>query len=76
MTIEELIRKHNLFVQITINASDGAYPMFDCTLINLATNERTPIVGYDRYNYDEAVKYGMDAAEKKLQCKMLNNIKS
>ena len=64
MTIEELIRKHNLFVQITIDASDGAYPMFDCTLINLATNVRTPIVGYDRYDYDEAVKYGIEAADK------------
>lgn len=64
MTIEELINKHNLFVEITVDFSDGAYPMYDCTVIDLATCEKRPVVGFDRYMYHQALKYGIEAAEK------------
>lgn len=64
MTIEELINKHNLFVEITVDFSDGAYPMYDCTVIDLTTCEKHPIVGFDRYMYPQAVQYGIEAAEK------------
>lgn len=64
MTIEELISKHNLFVGITVDFSDGAYPMYDCTVIDLATCEKHPIVGFNRYMYSQALEYGIDAAEK------------
>ena len=63
MTIEELINKHNLFVEITVDFSDGAYPMYDCTVIDLATCEKHHIVGYDRYSYPQALEYGIEAAE-------------
>jgi len=64
MTIEELINKHNLFVEITVDFSDGAYPMYDCTVFDLAICEKHPIVGYDRYSYSQALEYGIEAAEK------------
>lgn len=64
MTIEELINKHSLFVEITVDFSDGAYPMYDCTVIDLATCEKHPVVGFDRYMYPQALKYCIEAAEK------------
>jgi uncharacterized ubiquitin-like protein YukD len=64
MTIEELLNKHNLFVEITVDFSDGVYPMYDCTVIDLAICEKYPIVGFNRYMYSQALEYGIDAAEK------------
>jgi uncharacterized ubiquitin-like protein YukD len=64
MTIEELINKHNLFVEITVDFSDGAYPMYDCTVIDLATCEKYPIVGFNRHMYSQALEYGIETAEK------------
>lgn len=54
MAMKWLREKHNLFIQITVDFSDGAYPMYDVCVFKLATC--TPIIvnGYNRYSYKEA----------------------
>ena len=69
MTIEELINKHNLFVEITVDFSDGAYPMYDCAVIDLAICDKHHIRGYDRYSYSQAIEYGIEAAEEIIKRK-------
>ena len=52
---------HNLFITFELDFSDGAYPMFDAVVYNLATCKKYPIINYDRYSYikgtEAAIKY-------------------
>ena len=54
-----LKKVHNLFIQITVDFSDGAYPMYDVCVIDLAKCTSIVINGYNRYSYEEAIKAGI-----------------
>lgn len=56
MAMKWLREKHNLFIQITVDFSDGAYPMYDICVVNLATCISFIVNGYNRYSYKEAVE--------------------
>jgi len=56
MVMSWLRESHFLFIQITVDFSDTAYPMYDSTVINLATCDKIAITGYNRYNYKDAVE--------------------
>ena len=59
-----LRRKHNFFIQVTVDFSDGAYPMYDVCVIDLARCTSIIVNGYDRYNfiqaYETAIKYCLE----------------
>ena len=59
-----LMAIHNLFITFELDFSDGAYPMFDAVVYNLATCEKYPIINYDRYSYikgtEAAIKYCLE----------------
>jgi hypothetical protein len=61
MACRWLTAVHNLFITFELDFSDGAYPMFDAMIYNLATCEKYPIINYDRYSYikgtEAAIKY-------------------
>lgn len=61
MACRWLTAAHNLFITFELDFSDGAYPMFDAVVYNLATCEKYPIINYDRYSYikgtEAAIKY-------------------
>ena len=59
MAMRWLSEKHNLFIQITVDFSDGAYPMYDVCVIDLAKCTSIVINGYNRYSYEEAIKAGI-----------------
>lgn len=64
MTRRWLMAVHNLFITFELDFSDGAYPMFDAVVYNLATCEKYPIINYDRYSYikgtEAAIKYCLE----------------
>ena len=64
MTCRWLTAIHNLFITFELDFSDGAYPMFDAVVYNLATCEKYPIINYDRYSYikgtEAAIKYCLE----------------
>jgi hypothetical protein len=55
---------HNLFITFELDFSDGAYPLFDAVVYNLATCKKYPIINYDRYSYikgtEAAIKYCLE----------------
>lgn len=55
---------HNLFITFELDFSDGAYPMFNAVVYNLATCKKYPIINYDRYSYikgtEAAIKYCLE----------------
>lgn len=64
MTMKWLREKHNLFIQITVDFSDGAYPMYDACVVDLARCTSIIVIGYDRYYYTQAcetaIKYCLE----------------
>ena len=64
MACRWLTTTHNLFITFELDFSDGAYPMFDAVVYNLATCEKYPIINYDRYSYikgtEAAIKYCLE----------------
>ena len=64
MAMKWLREKHNLFIQITVDFSDGAYPMYDVCVVNLAICTSIVVIGYDRYSYTQtcetAIKYCLE----------------
>jgi hypothetical protein len=64
MACRWLTAAHNLFITFELDFSDGAYPMFDAVVYNLATCEKYPIINYDRYSYikgtEAAIKYCLE----------------
>ena len=64
MACRWLTAVHNLFITFELDFSDGAYPMFDAVVYNLATCEKYPIINYDRYSYikgtEAAIKYCLE----------------
>lgn len=56
MVMKWLREVHNLFIQITVDFSDGAYPMYDVGVVNLAICTSITVNRYDRYSYKEAVE--------------------
>ena len=64
MAMKWLREVHNLFIAFELDFSDGAYPMFDAVVYNLATCEKYPIINYDRYSYikgtEAAIKYCLE----------------
>ena len=59
MAMKWLREAHNIFIQITVDFSDGAYPMYDVCVIDLAKCTSIVINGYNRYSYEEAIKAGI-----------------
>jgi hypothetical protein len=57
---------HNLFIQITVDFSDGAYPMYDVYVVNLATCTSIAVNGYDRYSSKDACKTAIKYCLKNL----------
>ena len=57
---------HNLFIQITVDFSDGAYPMYDVCVVNLAICTSIVVNGYDRYSYKEAVEVAIKYCLEKI----------
>ena len=64
MAMKWLREKHNLFIQITVDFSDGAYPMYDACVVDLARCISITVIGYDRYYYTQAcetaIKYCLE----------------
>lgn len=64
MVMKWLREKHNLFIQITVDFSDGAYPMYDVCVVNLARCTSIIVNGYNRYSYTQAcetaIKYSLE----------------
>ena len=56
MAMAWLREEKKLFVEIRINYEDGAYPMYDAFVHNVATCEQYSVLGYDRYFYNDAVE--------------------
>jgi hypothetical protein len=59
MTMKWLSEKHNLFIQITVDFSDGAYPMYDVCVVDLARCNSIIVNGYNRYSCEEAIEAGI-----------------
>lgn len=61
MACRWLMAVYNLFIAFKLDFSDGAYPMFDAVVYNLATCKKYPIINYDRYSSikgtEAAIKY-------------------
>ena len=59
-----LREKYNLFIQITVDFSDGAYPMYDVCVVDLARCTSIIVNGYNRYTYTQAceaaIKYCLE----------------
>jgi hypothetical protein len=66
MVIDWLRLSHNLFVTCEIDFSDGAYPMYDSVVYNLATCEKHSVTGYDRYDYDKSIQSAVDYCLKEI----------
>jgi hypothetical protein len=64
MACRWLTAVHNLFITFELDFSDGAYPLFDAVVYNLATCKKYPIINYDRYSYikgiEAAIKYCLE----------------
>ena len=59
MAMKWLREVHNIFIQITVDFSDGAYPMYDVCVVDLARCTSIIINGYNRYSCEEAIKAGI-----------------
>jgi hypothetical protein len=59
MAMKWLKEKYNLFIQITVDFSDGAYPMYDVCIIDLAKCTSIIVNGYNRYSYIQACEAGI-----------------
>ena len=67
LTMRGLMVKHNLFIEIRFDGSDGAYPMFDAYIQNLKDNAKPiPVIGYDRYSYDQVLETAIQFCLKNL----------
>ncbi len=62
MAMKWLREVHNLFIQITVDFSDGVYPMYDVCVVNLAICTSIVVNGYNRYSYKEAVEASLKHA--------------
>ena len=64
MAMKWLREKYNLFIQITVDFSDGAYPMYDVCVVDLARCTSIIVNGYNRYTYTQAcetaIKYCLE----------------
>lgn len=54
MAMKWLREVHNFFIQIVVDFSDGAYPMYDVYVVDLARGTSIIVNGYDRYSYKQA----------------------
>ena len=59
MVMKWLREEHNLFIQITVDFSDGIYPMYDVYIVDLARCTFITVNGYDRYLYIKAAEAGI-----------------
>ena len=59
MAMKWLREVHNIFIQITVDFSDGAYPMYDVCVVDLARCTSIIINGYNRYSCEETIKAGI-----------------
>ena len=66
MAMKWLREQHSLFIQITVDFSDGAYPMYNVYVVNLAICISIIVNRYNRYSYKEAVEAAIKYCLEKL----------